>query len=80
MSIIEAKRKKALYIVYVKVDASITCLYFEQIFDSRKNKALRGSTLYKVTRPLALDEVLKNISRNDKTDVTQAKVYAAGKP
>jgi hypothetical protein len=80
MAIIGAKRKKALYIVYVKTEAGITYLYFEQILNSRKNKALRGSTFYKVTRPLAFTEVLNNVSRNDKTDVTGAKTYIPGKP
>jgi hypothetical protein len=80
IAIIGAKRKKTLYIVYMKAEAGITYLYFEQILDSRKSKALRSSTFYKVTRPLTLVEVLKNISRNDKTDVTGAKTYIAGKP
>jgi hypothetical protein len=79
MAIIGAKRKKALYIVYVKTDAGITYLYFEQILDSRKNKALRGSTFYKVTKPLTFAEVLNNVSRNDKTDVTGTKTYIAEK-
>jgi hypothetical protein len=80
MAVIGAKRKRALYTVYVKAEAGITYIYFEQILDSRKNKALRGSTFYKVTRLLTLTEVLNNVSRNDKTDVTGAKTYVAGKP
>jgi hypothetical protein len=80
MAIVGVKRKGAVYIVYVKTEGNITYLYFEQILDSRKNKALRGSTFYKVTRPLSLDEVLKNISRNDKTDITGAKIFILGKP
>jgi hypothetical protein len=80
IAIIGAKRKKALYIVYVKTETGITYFYFEQILDSRKNKAFRGSTFYKVTRSLSLDEVLKNVSRNDKTDITGAKIYRTGKP
>jgi hypothetical protein len=79
MAIIGAKRKRTLYIVYVKIEAGISYLYFEQILNSRKNKALRGSTFYKVTRPLTLAEILKNVSRNDKTNVTEAKIYIAGK-
>jgi hypothetical protein len=50
----------------VKIDAGITYFYFEQIFDSRKNKALRGSTLYKVTRPaiLSLDTMEEGRTTN----------------
>jgi hypothetical protein len=79
MAIIGAKRKGALYIVYVKIETGITYFYFEQILDSRKNKALRGSTFYKVTRSLSLDEVLKSVSRNNKTDITGTKIYISEK-
>jgi hypothetical protein len=79
MAIIGAKRKGTLYIVYIKTEAGITYLYFEQILSSRKNKALRGSTFYKVSRPLLPDEILKNVSRNNKTDITGAKIYMAEK-
>jgi hypothetical protein len=58
----------------------MTYLYFEQILNSRKNKALRGSTFYKITRPLTFAGILKNVSRNDKTDITGAGTYTAGKP
>ena len=61
--------------VYIKIDAGITYLYFEDILNSNRNKCLRGRTLYKVTRLLSLDEVLKNIARNDKTDISKAKVF-----
>jgi len=61
--------------VYIKIDEGITYLYFEEILNSNRNKCLRGRTLYKVTRPLALDEVLKNVVRNDKTDISKAKVF-----
>ncbi|MFP3091489.1 hypothetical protein LQZ21_14320 [Treponema sp. TIM-1] len=79
MAIIGVKRKGATYIVYVKTESNVTYLYFEQILNSRRNKALRGSTFYKVTRPLLLNEVLKNISRNDKTDLKEAKIFTRGK-
>jgi hypothetical protein len=75
MAIIGAKRKGAAYIIYVKIETNMTYLYFEQILNSRKNKALRGSTFYKVTRPLLPDDVLKNISRNNKTDISEAIIY-----
>jgi hypothetical protein len=74
MAIIGASRQGALCNVYIKIDAGLTCLYFDEVLNSRKNKALRGSTFYKVTRPLSLDEVLNNVTRNDKTDVSNAKI------
>jgi hypothetical protein len=75
MAIIGAKRKERLINVYVKAETGITYLYFEELLQSRKNKVLRGCTFYKVTRPLTVDDVLKNVTRNDKTDISGAKVY-----
>jgi hypothetical protein len=53
-------------------DYGTTYLYFEEVMISRKNKALRGKTLYKVTRPLSPDQFLKNVSRNGKSDISKA--------
>jgi hypothetical protein len=61
------------------VESGVTYLYFEEILQGRKNKALRGSTFYKVTRPLTADDVLRNVTRNNKTDISGAKTYIAGK-
>jgi hypothetical protein len=60
--------------VYIKINMGITYLYFEEILDSNRNKCLRGRTLYKVTKPLSLDEAIKNVIRNDKTDISKAKI------
>jgi len=75
IAIIGAIRWKLLCNVYIKIDAGTTYLYFEEIMDSNRNKCLQGRTLYKVTRPLSLDEVLKNVVRNDKTDISKTKVF-----
>ncbi|GHV74520.1 hypothetical protein AGMMS49940_18220 [Spirochaetia bacterium] len=74
MAIIGAVRWGNLCNVYIKIEAGITYLYFDEVLDSKRNKALRSSTFYKVTRPLILDEVLKNVARNDKTDISNAKI------
>jgi hypothetical protein len=75
MAIIGAKRKGRLINVYAKAENGATYLYFEEILRGRKNKALRGCTFYQVTRPLTNEEVLKNITRNNKTDISVAKIY-----
>ena len=75
MAIIGAVRWRLPCNVYIKIDAGTTYLYFEEILNSNRNKCLRGRTLYKVTRPLSLDEVIKNVVRNDKTDISKAKVF-----
>jgi hypothetical protein len=60
--------------VYVRIDTGITYLYFDEVLNSKRNKALRSATFYKITRPLTLDEILRNVSRNEKTDVSKAKI------
>jgi hypothetical protein len=79
MAIIGAKRKGKLINAYVKAENKITYLYFEEILESRRNKTLRGCTFYKVTRPLTADDILKKVTRNDKTDISGAKIYKPGK-
>jgi hypothetical protein len=74
MAIIGAVRWRNPCNVYIKFESDITYLYFDEVLDSKRNKVLRGSTFYKVTRLLSLDEVLKNITRNEKTDVSKAKI------
>jgi hypothetical protein len=74
MAIIGAVRRGNLCNVYIKIEADITYLYFDEVLDSKRNKTLRSSTFYKVTRPLTLDDVLKNVTRNDKSDVLGAKI------
>jgi hypothetical protein len=74
MIILGASRRGNLCNVYVKIEAGITYLYFDEVLDSKRNKALRSSTFYKVTRPLSLEEVLKNVARNDRTDISKAKI------
>ena len=78
-AIIGAIRKKTLLNAYAKVDDGATYLYFEEILASRRNRSLRGKTLYKVTRPLSFDEILKNISRNGKTDISKAWIFNSKK-
>ena len=74
-AVIGAIRKETLINAYAKIDNGITYLYFEDVLKSRKNKALRGKTLYKVTRPLLFDEFLNNVSRNKKTDISKAGIF-----
>jgi len=78
-AVIGAIRKETLLNAYAKIDNGITYLYFENVLKSRKNKVLRGKTLYKVTRPLLFDEFLNNVSRNKKTDISKAGIYVSQK-
>jgi hypothetical protein len=74
IAILGASRWGNLCNVYIKIEAGITYLYFDEVLNSKRNKALRSSTFYKVTRPLSLDEILKNVTRNERTDISKAKI------
>ena len=73
-AIVGAIRKETLFNVYAKVKNSITYMYFEEVLKSRRNNALRGKTLYKVSRVLSFNEILRNVSWNGKTDITKARI------
>ena len=74
IAIIGANRRRSLYNIYIKIEKNMTCLYFEEILNSNRNKVMRSSTFYKVTRPLSLNDVLRNVTRNNKTDVSKASI------
>ena len=74
-AVIGAIRKETLINAYAKISGGMTYMYFEEVLISRKNKSLRGKTLYKVTKPLSLDDVLKNVSRNGKTNISKAYIF-----
>ena len=79
IAIIGATRKGRVYIIYAKTYPDMTYIYFEQVLDSRRYRVLRGSTLYKVTRPLVTDDIKRIITRNDKTDISEALIMSPGK-
>jgi hypothetical protein len=72
-AIIGAIRKGTLINAYTKADGGSTYLYFEEVLQSRKNKALRGKTHYKINKPLTLEEFRKIVTMNKKTDISEAK-------
>ena len=79
MAIIGATRKGRRYIVYAMTEPDMTYIYFEQIFGSHRNRVLRGSTFYKVTRPLVMDDIKRIVTRNEKTDISGAAVVSLGR-
>jgi hypothetical protein len=79
VAIIGASRKGQLYNIYAKTGPDMTYIYFEQVLDSHRYRVLRGSTFYKVTRPLVMDDIRKIVTWNDKTDLSGAAVVSPGK-
>jgi hypothetical protein len=78
IAIIRASRKGQLYNIYAKTGSDMTYIYFEQVLNSHRYRVLRGSTFYKVTRPLGMDDIRKIVTRNDKTDLSRAAVVSPG--
>jgi hypothetical protein len=62
-----------LYNAYAKRINGETFLYFDEVLDSTHNKALRGSTFYKIAKQLDMGGFEKIITMNGKTDLTKAK-------
>lgn len=78
-AIIGAIRKEILINAYAKIINKITYLYFEDILKSRRNKVMRGKTLYKISKPLSFNEFFYNVSRNKKTDISKAWIFNSQK-
>jgi len=79
MAIIGATRGKKVFNAYAKRTDGSTYLYFDEVMDSNRNKALRGSTFYKIKKRLDMDGFVKIITMNGKSDVSKAKkIIAAG--
>jgi hypothetical protein len=77
-AIIGAVRRVMLINAYAKINDGMTYMYFEEILQSRKNNALRGLTLYKISKPVTLIRFINTVTMNGKTDMSKAKVIAAG--
>ena len=77
-AIIGAVRRAMLINAYAKINDGMTYMYFEEILQSRKNNALRGLTLYKISKPVTLIRFINIVTMNNKTDISKARVIAAG--
>jgi hypothetical protein len=69
-----AKRNNEDRIVYVKHAENGTILYFEEILRGKRNRSLRGNTMYKTKKTLNIDGILANIRINGKTDLSKIKI------
>ena len=79
MAIIGTIREGVLVNAYAKREDRETYLYFDEVLDSNRNKALRGRTLYKIVKPLDMDNFEKIVTMNEISDLSKAKkVIAAG--
>jgi len=81
-AIINIKRNGGVLIAYSKTFEEGTIIYYEEILNSKKNKALRSKTIYRKMGTVRKDTFLKIVSNNAHTDVSQIKmvVGAGGNP
>jgi hypothetical protein len=73
MAIIGASRGEVLFNAYAKREAGATYLYYEEVLNSTRNKALRSRTFYKIIKPLDMAGFEKIITMNEISDLTRAK-------
>jgi hypothetical protein len=79
LAIIGATRGNNLFNAYSKRMDGETFLYFDEVINSKRNKALRGSTFYKIKKQLDMDGFIRIVTMNGKSDVSGAKkIIAAG--
>ena len=81
-TIINIRRNTEILIAYSKKFKDGTTIYYEEVLNSKKNKALRSKTIYKKMGTVKSDVFLKIVSNNAHTDVSQIKlvVGAGGNP
>jgi len=81
-AIINVKRNRDILIAYSKKIGMDTVMYYEEVLNSKRNKALRSKTIYKKMGTVKKDVFLKIVSNNAHTDISQIKmvVGAGGNP
>ena len=76
--IIGAKSKGRDILAYAKALDDITFLYFAEVLNSKRNKTLRGKTMYKRNGPINASQFLKIISTARGVDITMSKIFSPG--
>ena len=61
-------------IVYSKKFGDATIIYYEEVLDSKRNKALRSKTIYKKAGVVKPDTFLKIVKNSANTDMSEAKM------
>jgi hypothetical protein len=81
-AIIGIKRHGEILIAYSRRFEDGTVIYYEEVLNSKKNKALRSKTLYKKAGTVSGETLLKIVANNAHTDVSGIKmvVGAGGQP
>jgi hypothetical protein len=80
--IIGIKKYGQTFNAYLKKEGDGAVIYYEEVLNSKKNKALRSKTMYKKMGKVSDENFLKIVSNNANTDVSGTKmvVGAGGNP
>jgi len=76
--IIGAKSKGRDILAFAKTLDNITFLYFAEVLNSKRNKTLRGKTMYKRNGTINADQFLKITSIARGVDITMSKIFSSG--
>jgi hypothetical protein len=81
-AVVGIKRHEETLIAYSRRFDDGTAIYYEEVLNSKKNKALRSKTLYKKIGTVSGETFLKIVANNAHTDVSGIKmvVGAGGRP
>jgi hypothetical protein len=74
MAIVGAKREDKTMVIYAKEMLDRTTLYFEEVLDGRRNKTLRGKTMFKRKDGIDREKVINIVTNKEKTDISGAKI------
>jgi hypothetical protein len=81
-AVISKTEKSEIFITYSKKYEDGTIIYYEEVLNSKKNKALRSKTMYKKSGSVSKDAFLKIVENNGHTEILSEKmvVGAGGNP
>ena len=82
LAIIGTIRKGTIVNVYARMESGVTYLYFDEVLNSNRNRALRGRTFFKIVKSLDMENLERIVTMNGITDLTRAKkiIAAGGRP
>jgi len=72
-AVIGKNRNNEIFIAYSKRYGDGTVIYYEEVLNSNKNKALRSKTIYKKMGTVSKDSFLKIVANNGRTEILEVK-------
>jgi len=73
-TIVGSKRNNKNILTYAKKMEDGTMLYFEEVLDGKRNKALRGVTMFKRKRDINEGNLIAIVTMNGKTNLLGARI------